>query len=484
MFKRPTQKQQLAQRIIVSVLAVFAILVGVTATVLFIMGYRIDSGTGRLEQGALMQFDSVPSGAGVWIDDMYTGSSTSSKRTVLAGEHVFKFARDGYQDWTRKLDVKAGTMTWLDYARLVPKERPVSDVASFSTLVAAKASADRKTYILQEDAELPVFKIADLRSEKVEVSALTLPTELYSESQNPEVKHAFNIISWDDNGRYVIATHSFGEGFEWLVIDTRDVSRSENVSRVLQVSLRDMQFVGSDGRTFYGLGADGIIRKLDLGSQTISRALVTNVDKFSIDPDTKIVSYSGLDPQNIERKVVGVYRDGDASGYILRGTTADIQLGIATGMYHGSNYVAISEGGSISILRGSYPASSAEKSSLSAYTSFTLDSPVRWLSFSREGDFLIARGDGSFIGHEIEHARSTVATVSDKATLKWLDAAYVWDITDGKLTMRDFDGSNVNEIMNAESGFDATLSQNGRFFYSIGLRENSFVLQRVTMRIN
>lgn len=485
MFRRPTPKQQLIQRIVVSVLAVLSVLIIVSMTVLFILGYRLDIENRRLEQGSLLQFDSTPNNAGIWIDGSYTGSSTAAKRTVIAGEHEFMVARDGYEDWTRRLNVTAGTLTWLDYIRMVPRNRPTTDVVEYNSLVAAKASPDRKTYFIQEDASEPVFSIVDLRSETVRSSTLTLPDNLYTASGSGDGVSEFKVRQWDHGGRYIIVTHHFNKDVEWLVIDTQNVNSSRNVTRLLGVQPKDLQFVGTDGRTLYSLNSDSTLRKLDLGSQTISRPLVGKVSSFSIDHDTKIVSYVGVDPGDSERRVVGVYRDGDAKGYVLRGITTDSVLAITTSLYHGNDYVAIAEGGTVTVLKGSYPRSEQDIDQLKSFATINLDGSVRNLSFGKGGRFLVAQTNDSFVGYEIEHRRSRIVAFTQKGTtLNWLDEAYLWSDMGGELKMRDFDGSNTNSIMSVAEGFDATLSQNGRFMYAIGERDNGFALQRMYMILN
>lgn len=482
MFRRPSQKRQLVQRVVVSTLAMLAIIIGVTLTVLFILGYRLDSGSGRLEQGALLQFDSSPDGADVWADGVPTGLRTGSKQTVIAGEHTFTFRKDRYNDWSRTLDVKAGTLTWLDYARLVPKDLPVEEVQQYASLAGAKASPDRKTYIIQEKKDSPVFSIVNLRSENVTSTTITLPETVYgADTSAPEVVHEFTLRRWDEGSRYALITHHVGSQVEWIVVDTRNVAESKNLTKQLGIQAKDVQFAGTDGRSFYGLMSDGAIRKLDLGNQTISRTLVTGVESFTFSHTTKVLSYVGADADDATRKVAGVYRDGDASSYVLRSAVKETPLAIATGLYHGNDYIAIAEGGAVSVLRGAYPRSIDDVSNLAQYSTISLDSAISWLSFSEDGDFLIVKGDATFVGYEVEHKRSTVASVAGKTAFDWLDEAYVWDDTDGVLTMRDFNGTNVSKIMNVAVGFDATLSQNGRFFYAIGTKDGSYALQRVKM---
>lgn len=51
MFRRPNKKQLLIRRIIVSIITVLSVVVIATGTILFILGYRLDSEKGQLEQG-------------------------------------------------------------------------------------------------------------------------------------------------------------------------------------------------------------------------------------------------------------------------------------------------------------------------------------------------------------------------------------------------------------------------------------------------
>jgi len=482
MFRRPSQKQQLVQRVVVSTLAMLAIIIGVTLTVLFILGYRLDSGSGRLEQGALLQFDSSPNGADVLTDNVPTGLRTGSKQTVIAGEHTFTYRKDRYNDWSRTIDVNAGTLTWLDYARLVPKDLPVEAVQNYASLVGAKASPDRKAYIIQEKEDSPVFSLVNLRSENVTSTSITLPDNIYdSNTDNPDMAHEFMLRRWDEGSRYVLLTHHIGSQVEWIVVDTRNVAESKNLTKQLGVQVKDVQFAGTDGRSFYALMGDGAIRKLDLGNQTISRALVTDVESFIFSHTTKVLSYVGSDIDDATRRVVGIYRDGDASSYVLRSVAKETPLAIATGLYHGNDYIAIAEGGAVLVLRGAYPRSVDDVANLTEYSTISLDSPISWLSFSEDGDFLVVKGDVTFVGYEVEHKRSTIAPIASKADFHWLDKAYVWDDSDGTLKMRDFDGANVSKIMDVATGFDATLSQNGRFFYAIGKEDGGYRLQRVKM---
>ncbi len=487
MFRRPTKKQLLIRRIFFSVVATLSVLIILTVTILFMLGFRLDSGNGRLEQGALLQFDSTPNDAAVWIDGRNTGVRTAGKQTLQVGTHTVLFAKDRYEDWTRTLDLAAGTLTWLDYARLVPKDRVPETVARYETITGAKASPDMKFMLLQEAIDQPVFQLADLRSAEVKITDLTLPATLYSEPATAGVIHTFTLDDWNEGGRYILMKHEFSGRLEWLMVDTENVAQSINITSLLSVGFKDLRFAGTNGRSLFGLADDNNIRKLDLSSATISRALVSNVDSFDLF-DTNTISYVGTNPADATKRVAGVYRDGDDEPHVLRQVDSlDTVLKIAVGNYFNDTYAAIAEANKVTILKGSYPTSSSDDTtSLRHFADMELTGPISELSFSPKSDYVLAASGASFMTYELEHFRSAKGSLDTSpeaasTPLRWLDTAHVWNQQNGTLVMRDFDNSNIFSINAVTGNFDATISQNGRFFYSIGTSDEGLTFQRVKM---
>lgn len=487
MFKKPTKRQFIIRRIVVSSIATLSVIVIATFTILFMLGFRFDTDNGRLEQGALLQFDSKPNGADVFVDGKNIGNRTASKQTVLAGTHTVKMTKWGYEDWSRTLTIDAGTLTWLDYTRFVPTDRPVQAVTTHPTLASAKFSPDSKWVLMQESADTAQFKLVDLRSSEVSSRTLQLPTTSYAEANTENLKHSFSITSWDSGSRYVLLKHQYRDQTEWIVADTQNISQSVSVTQLLDVGFKDVQFASTNGKGLYALTNDGTLREVDLGAETLSRAFVTHVDSFTVFDNT-VVTYVGTDPDDATVRVAGIYRDGDEASHILRTTTIpDTVLRISTGRYFSNDYIAIAEGNVVSILKGNYPSSSAQdNSSLKLFATLELAGAVSALSFSPKGDYVLAQSGESYKSYEIEHTRTAVGmiTVADNkpaTKLKWLDIAHLWNDDNGELVMRDFDGSNVYSIMAVEPNFDASLSQNGRYFYAIGKDDNGYHLQRIKM---
>lgn len=485
MYRRPSKKQLLIQRVVASIISVVAVLVIVTGTILFVLGFRLNSDN-SLEQGALVQFESVPAAADISIDSRPLGVRTPNKQSVLAGTHSFIVSRDGYQPWAKSVTLKAGTLTWLDYIRLVPKDLIPETVVAYSSLYGEKASPDLGSLLIQEKSDVPTFQLVDLRAQEVKISAITLPAAVYSAVADGS--HRFTMHQWDTGGRYLLLQHEYTGKKEWIVVDTQNVASSINITRALNISVSNLQFAGTSGTVLFGLQDDGTVRKLDLSAGTISRALITNVSQFDVFNLT-IIAYVGTDPDNASQKVAGLYRDGDQSPHILRtATSVDTPLLIDTTRYRSDDYVAIAEGSEVTILRGSYPASSDKGTdSLQAFGSFAAQGPINQLSFSEDGDFLVAQSGVNFVGYELEHERATSASIppladgSAPSVLKWLDNAYLWSDRGNTLVIREFDGTNSHTIGEVAEGFDVTLSRNGRYLYSMAKTDAGYQLQRVKM---
>lgn len=481
---RLTKKELLIQRIIPSILAVLAVCIIVPTLILFMLGFRLDSDNGSLQQGALLQFDSTPGAANVWIDGRDTGTRTATKHTVLAGHHSFVVSKALYHDWKKDLTLTAGTLTWLDYIRLVPRDLPVESVASYETLYGAKASPDKKTFIIQEKPETPLFHLANLESLRVSFKQALLPVEVYSEANNPEVAHTFTMQQWEANGRYLLVQHTFGESVEWIILDTQRPAESINVSRVVGVSLRDIQFASSNGKVVYALTDDNSLRRIDVTARTISHPLIPQVKQYSLFGNN-VISYVGSDTADASLSVAGVYREGDENPHVLyTASAADMPLKIQVGRYYSDDYVAVAEAAKVTLYKGSYPTSNQmNATTLKELKSFTLPSAVTNLLFSPKNSmFFVAQSTSDFTSYEIEHKRVATGSIAPSETqLSWLDGAYLWIDSGDSLSIREFDGTNEHVLNSVATGYGVTLSQNGRFIYSIGKTDAGYQLQRITM---
>jgi len=483
MYRRPSKKQQLIRRSLVLVVMVVSVLVIVASVTLFILGYRLDSINGQLQQGALVQFNSQPTGGRISVDGTPINDRTPAKRSLLSGAHSFTVERDGYRPWTKSLNLAAGTLAWLDYIRLIPIDLQREVIEIYPVATDMKAAPNLRTLLVQTDKADPIFQLVDISAPTVSSRTLVLPENLYT-ADSDSSSQLFTLGAWDAGSRYVLVQHQTSGASEWIVMDTEDISESVNITQLLSIELSELQFSGTSGNILYGL-TDGALRKLDISNETISRALVQGVESFNM-YQTSTLTYIGVDPEDKAQRVAGLYKDGDAQPYVLAEAPLNTSLQIATTRHYNDDYVAVAEGADVTILKGRYPSSVNDTTSLQVFAEFTAPRSVDRISFSPEGDFLLAEAGKAFMSFEVEYERLTSSVVNTSQEtvqpLRWLDQAYVWSVYEGRLSIREFDGTNGNVIMPALRGFDATLSQNGRYLYAMTQNSSDeYQLERTTL---
>lgn len=453
----------------------------VTSIILFMLGFRLDLDNGQLEQGALLQFGSTPSGAAIAIDGIALNARTPAKTTIKAGSHEFSIWRDGYETWQKTVDVKPGALTWLNYALLVPKKLTVDPVANYPSLSSSLASPESRNMLVQADPAVPAFSLVDVTSDDIKTTNLTLETSVYS----PAKTHTFTPVKWDSGGRYVLIKHDYDGKTEWLMMDTQDTQASKNITRLFDFAITDIQFSGTSGNEYYVLGSTDV-RKLDLSAGTISRPLISDVTEFNV-YESNVITFIGKSSTNATERVVGLYREGDDKPHILKVVTSapTVPLHVATTRYFNENYIAISEGSKVTVLSGSYPTTASDDvTGLKTFADFTISRDAKTLQFSPTGEYVFVQSDNYFASYDLEYQIFAASKIDGNGTarpVKWLDDNYIWSDLGGNLTIREFDGANVHTINNVVAGQDVTLTHNGRFLYSFAKTDAGYSLQRVRM---
>jgi len=487
MYQRPTKKRRIIKRVTVYSIMTSSVILLVAFLVFIIMGYRIDTDNGKIEQTALVQFASVPSNADVLVDGKKISAQTPTKTTLLEGKHTFLIKKPGYTSWTKTITVKSGTLTWLNYVQLIPLEYSATVQQTYTSLYNSLPAPDNKHIALQYEKDVPSFGIVDVTSEKVSSTDIVVDSSNYTDGVKSGVVHSFELVDWDQDGRYILVKHIYDNKKEWLVLDIKNTQTIKNITKSTSTDFDRLEFSGTSGNIFYGL-YKGNISKLDISSdQPVSKALISSVQSFEL-YKTDVITYLGT-IQNGDKidRVVGLYREGDAEPHILR--TIDSAntktLNVATARYFDEDYVAISEGNKVTVLHGSYPSSgSQDSSSLEFQKLFTTASAVTRLTMSPTGDYVLAQYGGTLTSYEVEHERLNQFKVSDNANisyLRWLNPDHLYTAFDGKLQMLEFDGYNRVSINTSLPNQAVLLTPTGRYIYSIDKTEKGYVLQRVRL---
>lgn len=454
-----------------------ATIVLTSLAVLHVMGYRFNRSLLTFEQGGLVQFRSQPNNARVVLDGKIQPFTTPGRANLPAGMHDVEMRLDGYRAWQKSVQVAPGQLLWLNYVRFIPETVQTAPLRTFDTLVRVVASPDKRWLLLQEQAAMPQFVIADAGNPQEPVyTTITLPDAQLTKRDGKLGQ--FAVAEWDLSSRYILIRHINGDTREFIRVDRTGREDAVNVSQLFGLHIIDAHFSGSNPNILYAR-TDDVLRRLDISSRSASAALVTGLTQFSVYGDDTIAFTALRQDDRTAEQVLGIYH-GHAQT-IARAAPADAQVRFAYGEYFRHTYLAFTMGdGIMHILRDPMTASASDAAE---FASYDLGFKASWLRLSDNGRMVIAGHQNAFQTYDLELDRTYVGTVpgatTDDRSPAWLDDYYLW--TDGADTLRifEFDGTNNQQITAVAPGFSVSLSQNGQALFSIGKNaDGQYVLQR------
>lgn len=482
------KKRETMNRIFVYVIMVLAVISIVAALMLVIRGYRFNSFDGKIEQGGLLQFDSRPSGAEVTVGATLLSNKTPNKITVSAGDHTVKMTHEGYEDWSKDVTIKPGSVLWLNYTRMVPRVRPVESVFKFDAVSSAIVSNNKKHIALIDNPSLPAVSIASIDTDKPETEKLELPATSYTQPAEGKTQE-FRVRSWDESSRYVLVTHAFDDDkLEWLVVDTRGDRAPINLTTSLGVAIKHAEFTLASNQALYVLTDQHELRRIELDARTLSGPLVSEVAQFA-QYDRSTVTFTTLMNAVSKKRSVG-YLTRDAKAPRMVRSYADdgaAPLHIRIAKYYGKTYVVTGYGETLDIQVGDLPASDAtDVSSLRQVASLTVPGGIQSVGFSPgEQRFVYATGASSVAVYDLELLTTGMATIVDAPrAVQWGDGKHLLTASDGKLDMMDFDGMNRHTLMKNTVDLPGVISPNDKYVYGFTRTETGVELSRIKLLID
>lgn len=457
-----------------------SVVVIVALLTLVVMGYSFDNKAGRLEQGGLLQFASIPQGATVTLDENRLGPRTNTKSTVLAGSHSVSFDRSGYRSWKKTISIAPAQIGWLSYARLIPQNIKVESLRTFQGLAGAIASPSRNYMLLHEVADRPVFVLANIQGDTVRYDDIELPSSAYT-SPSPGKTQQFSIDRWSPDEQTILVRHFYDDNKdEWLLLNRSSPEKSINISTQFSVEPQKVVFAGKGNRTLFIQVAD-TIRRINLDDKTPSRPLASRIERFGVYDEKTI--YFTTQPDDKGQRSVGYVTTDLPEPYVLATYPNDGQsLFVSIGEFFGRYYVSVLRGQQLSVTVGASLPSPSNTTSLKAFIKQDVPVGAMQLMTTPNGRFVVLQLPDGYAIYDLELKKydktlwSTASTVQRDIT--WLDDYMIWSDNGGKLRFYEFDGANQQNIMDVVAGYTASLSANDKYIYAIGKTETKFEFKR------
>lgn len=482
------EKRAHVRLIITEALMFLSVLLLVGFLTLVVMGYSFNlreiGGSGEVvERSGLVQMSSIPTGATIFIDgEAPLLLSTNASRTMIAGEHEIAFKKDGFDEWTKTVNVTQGLMYRLNYARLFRIEREKEDVLTFEkgvSFVNVSPNHERMVYI--QNGKMYLLNLNDNKPEK----------KMLNITNVNDATIEFKTISdfeWSGNSERLLAKVNGA----WAAINVRNEKETVWLSDVLKkctgaessaeqncekIVVSDIKFESEAGDKLLVLDEDGELFEANIREKKLSDVLLQKVKRFDNDGDKIVylirsedtgkkaesVLDDGIASRAESKWQVRAYRVGEEESYLIAGTESEAL--VATMQYFQDSYVCVAEESSFTI----YSKNGWFLNNDDAKMVFAESLDALTASIKKRGKgmvFELNDVDGGTRIFDIEALKTAVVNTKKSG---WIDEylRYRLDFETGEMSVFDYDGLNERKLVEKGvlPGRAVTISGNSKWLY-------------------
>ena len=491
------KRNRMIRVIFVDIIMSLAVVALVFVLVAIVEGWRLSSNL-KLEQNGMAQIESLPTGAKVIIDGRQDFNETNISKLLPAGEHEITLKKDGYDSWSKKINIVSGLLTRLRNPRLFKQNRKTEVVENYNNLRFVYAAPDHRSILLASDQTTKWKYVTALGSDKVSIEEIDVK-KIFSGTFDGQFPGEILQISWNETGEKILLQVKRSDQIEWGLINLRKPSESINLSQAIlkytdrsekniiggenkksnvKRDLSDLVIEDAAANKFIAL-IDGNLQEVDAANKTLSEPYLKNIAKFKMS-GSEIIYLTNVEK---DKRQIGIYRLGDKGGIDLETVVrskkdAVINLGIVD--FDGKKYLSTTVDGQFRVYRtNDYPTYGSSDNMPEKITEEKLDFVPQNFITSSNGEFFIAETDGKFMIYNLDLEELSLVEHKNKR-VAWLDNYMMFDIVDGKMKVFDFDGGNRRTILNKGlvTGFDAVINSNNRYLYYITKTDTGYSLQR------
>lgn len=469
------KRTQTIRLIIVEIIMVIIIAILVVFLTFIAMGYNVNS-EGKVDQSGLVQIESLPTNGTIKIDESKIFSKTNTSKLLPAEKHTISITKDGFDTWTKEIDVKSGKLHKLDYVRLFKLDRVMEKVRDFKKELAVfTASPDGNTLLYAEKGSKE-WHLMTIRSDNVSVKELKITDILDVDSE------VFDFM-WSSDGNKVLfaarmpeksteeaETDEISFATHKILLDVKNIKNSIDLTNEFQMDFAIVKFASDSGDKLMVL-EDGNLRSITVSSKTISKALLPKLEWF--DNDESRVLYVSA-PEKGEKKI-GYYREGDNGAAILKTIPADTKIKTILAKYLDYYYFGFMENNRLYVYRANtLPTPERGLDKMEKLAENDTGVMPNSLFSASENRFMIAQEADRLIVFDGETNVFYEFTIGNT---KWnfADKHLISTVVDDKTVIYDFDGTNRRELSKA-SNYGAIITANNRWIYYVcaeGCLENT-----------
>lgn len=448
------KKKQSFKVIISEAIMVLAVVVTVSALALVVSGYWLNSDF-EVERNGMLQISSTPTGADVTIDGETSSwlQRTNTSKVLASGEHNITLTKDGYDSWSKTINISEGLLYRLHYPRLfLNKREPETALTTTGTTFATVSPDNEKLLLIGNTTEWSLISLTSdtLEPKKLDISSYFSSISLAEGA--PAGLFTGKILSadWDHDGSHILFQIDTGSGTEWTLIDVDNVKNSINLSKEFGANFNTVKILDNSASNLLAV-QNGNLHKIDVPGRLISAVLVENISDF--DHYENEIIFSAQNPTD-SNYIIGLVKVGDDKIKNLETTTEPAKVAISK--FYDDMYISILRGGQLSLYK---------KTDFAKVTDFQLTFAPKTMKVGHNGEF-ITMTDGPKIATLDMEANTIREWSVEGNSFGWLDDDMIYSVSGGNLIVYDFDGLNRRVLAsNVSSHFPVAITANKWLYY-------------------
>ena len=453
-----TKRRQSVKVIISEIIMVITVVLTVAILALLVSGYWLNADF-KVERQGLLQISSVPAGANVSIDGVESSwlERTNTSKVLSSGEHTVTLTKDGYDSWSKTINISEGLVYRIHYPRLFLNDRTPENVLDTSGTTLATVSPDHSYLLLiNNTTEWSLINLdsEDIKPTKLDVSKLFSSVSLATDADKGLFTGEIISIDWDYDGNHALFQVKSKDSLEWVLLDVKDAAKSVNLTKQFGSNFTDIQILDNSSNNLIVIQNNNL-HKIDLPGKALSSVLVENVINFDHYNGNEIIfSAVNADQNSTLPYYVGFIKIGDNKITTLSYTS--VPATVTLSKFYEDKYVTILEDNLVSLYK---------KEDFEKITDFKLSFNPNTMEVGHNGEFITMSSNANIATLDME-STSVCEWQPDNTNFGWIDNDMIYAISDGQLIVYDYDGLNRRIIStNVSSHFPAAITNNKWLYY-------------------
>jgi len=444
-----------SRRIIISeALMVLTVIATVSILAFIVSGYWVGSDF-KIERQGLIQIYSIPTGADIEVDDAPSNwlQRTNTSKTLSAGEHTIKLSKEGYDTWSRTVNIAEGLLYRLHYPRLFLNNRYV-ETAFESSANFATVSPDRNAMLLANNTTS--WQLLNLDTDNIKPVDLDLSKVLpfTSRADNASIglfSGTIKAAEWASDNEHVLLTLVQEGTTNWVLINVKNPANSVNLTKDFNADFSEIKILDQSASNLLVVLA-GNLHRIDVPAKQISAVILPKVRDFDFYEQT--IVFSAKDTET-SKYYIGLSRLGSNEVKRLE-DDLDAAKEVLITKFYDDEYIGVISDDNIVL---------HTKNNYETKATYNISFKPEKNKVGNSGEAIIMYTGGNIATVDME-ASDMFEWSTDTDQFGWLDGSMIYAVKDGTLHVYDFNGLNHRTLStNVSSHFPVTITADKYLYY-------------------